>query len=63
MTETGAERYWEGRWRDLDAELSGVHAGTHVIVPVEPTEAMLTAACLCDNSRDIYHAMISARDQ
>lgn len=56
----------------MESKLAGVHAGSHVIVPVEPTEAMLKSAWdafdaqdLWDKQqRDIYAAMIkSAQEQ
>lgn len=53
---------------DLDI-LAKIKAGTHVIVPVEPTEAMLSAfAASCDDygqclAKTGYRAMIKAAQE
>ena len=38
---------WENKTKELYAELSGVHAGTHVIVPVKATPEMLAEGWAC----------------
>ena len=43
-----------------NAELSGVHAGTHAIVEVEPTEDMINAGIGHSYISSIYRAMIKA---
>lgn len=48
----------------LRAALASVEAGTHVVVPVEPTEAMLRAGwhrAGVSPPRDTYRVMLSAR--
>lgn len=48
--------------------LAGVKAGTHVVVPVEPTEGMLIAgrmapdhAMMINSARQVYESMLAAR--
>lgn len=55
--------HWERRAEKAEAQLSGVHAGTHCIVPVEPTEEMEHAAEQLDwgscSVASLYRAMLA----
>jgi hypothetical protein len=60
---------WVKLWK-LEAELSGVHLGTHVILPVEPTYEMIEEGrgVFIDKPGDIdvfnaYKAMIKAAQE
>jgi hypothetical protein len=65
--EDGTKTLIDDEFKEID--ISGVIAGTHVIVPVEPTEGMIldgigqwdTKAEWRDLVRQIFKAMISAR--
>ena len=73
--ETTDEKVCEGLRQDVDAVLTGLPVslatldalanGTHRVVPVEPTEAMLTAGVEAggdwpETTADAYRAMIAA---